>query len=103
MKKDVRVRNLLGLPTMAGPKFSYVHRLNFDVGVLSFRQLLICLNNDIAYAAVSLAAISGWLIAPKEPAPVSAASPLRSIPVGMFEATIPNFGPAPNNAPPGMV
>jgi formylglycine-generating enzyme len=57
----------------------------------------------LAYAAFFLAAICGWLIASKKPAPVSAASPLRSIPVGMFEATIPNSGPAPNNAPLGMV
>lgn len=57
----------------------------------------------LAYAAVFLASICGWLIASKKPAPVSAASPLGSVPVGIFEATIPNSGPAPNNAPPGMV
>src|SRR4051812_10802855 len=57
----------------------------------------------LAYAAVFVATICGWLIASKKAGPVSAASPQGSVPVGIFEATISNSGPAPNNAPPGMV
>lgn len=59
--------------------------------------LLLC-----ATAAVLLAGIGALRLAWNKPAPVSASSSLRPVPVGAFAATIPNTAPAPRNVPSGM-
>jgi sulfatase modifying factor 1 len=56
----------------------------------------------VVAGALLLAGTGSWLIAWKKP-PVGTASSLYAVSEGTFETTVPNTGPPPHDAPPGMV